>query len=72
MCAALQHEFTIEPGEVRFVVLVGVVYHKEDAVSLRQRYDDGERLSAGWWRCIAIGTAIWAARPPRPQPRSST
>ncbi|MCX6346087.1 MAG: glycosyl transferase family 36 [Armatimonadetes bacterium] len=45
---AFQHDFVLQPGEeVRFVVLVGVVYHKKDAISLRQRYDDWEEAERG-------------------------
>ena len=46
--AALQHSFEIAPGEqVRFVVLVGVVYRQEDAFALKRRYDTWEEAERG-------------------------
>lgn len=37
---ALQHEIELAPGEeIKFVVLVGVVYQKEAARTLKERYD---------------------------------
>ncbi|OFX14830.1 MAG: hypothetical protein A2Z18_01965 [Armatimonadetes bacterium RBG_16_58_9] len=41
--AAFQHDFEFSPGEEKqFVVLVGVVFRKEDAISLKHRYDSWE------------------------------
>ncbi|MCE5313465.1 MAG: glycosyl transferase family 36 [Armatimonadota bacterium] len=46
--AALQHRFILEPGEeARFTVLVGVVFHKELAWNLRDRYDEWEEAERG-------------------------
>lgn len=46
--AALQHEFELQPGEeVRFVVVVGVAFRKEDAHSIRSRYDTWEEAERG-------------------------
>lgn len=46
--AALQHSFEIAPGEdARFIVLVGVAYRQEDALSLKRRYDDWEEAERG-------------------------
>ena len=46
--AALQHDFELEPGEEkRFVVLVGVVFNREAAQSLRQRYDSWDEAERG-------------------------
>ncbi len=48
LIAAVQHEFALAPGEeVRFVVLVGVAFHKEDAFALRRRYDTWEESERG-------------------------
>lgn len=39
--AAFQHECELAPGEeVKFVVVVGVAYRKDDAIVLKGRYDD--------------------------------
>jgi len=39
----LQHDFELRPGEERrFLVMLGVVYRKEDAHRLRERYDQWE------------------------------
>lgn len=54
--AALQHDFELAPGEeTSFIVVVGVVYHKEDAVSLRHRYDTWEEAERG----LAEVDAYW-------------
>lgn len=46
--AVLQHEFALEPAEeTRFIVLVGAVFHKEDAVTLKRRYDTVEEAERG-------------------------
>lgn len=46
--ATLQHEFDFGPGEeAKFVVLVGAVYHKEDAVALKRRYYSWEEAERG-------------------------
>lgn len=38
--SALQHDFEMDPGEEQqFVVVVGIAFRKEDALSLRLRYD---------------------------------
>lgn len=54
--AVMQHSFEIAPGEEQdFIVLVGVVFRKEDAFALKRRYDtigEGQRgLSevSGYW-----------------------
>jgi cellobiose phosphorylase len=44
----LQHSFELGPGEqARFVVLVGAVYRKEDALALKRRYDTLEEAERG-------------------------
>jgi len=46
--AAVQHDFGLLPGEeVRFTVLVGVVYNKDDARGLRERYDTWDEADRG-------------------------
>lgn len=46
--AVLQHDFDLEPGEeVSFVVLVGIVYRKEDAITIKRRYDNQEEAERG-------------------------
>lgn len=46
--ASLQHRFVLEPGEeAKFDVLVGVVFHKEAAWSLRDRYNEWEEAERG-------------------------
>lgn len=40
---ALQHDLDLAPGEeIRFIVLVGIAYHKEDATAMKERYDEWE------------------------------
>ncbi len=46
--AVLQHEFELDPDEEeRFVVLVGVAHHKEDALTLKRRYDAWDEAERG-------------------------
>lgn len=46
--AVLQHEFEFEPGEEKvFVVIVGCVFRKEDALSIKRRYDTPEEADRG-------------------------
>lgn len=48
LVGVLQHEFTLQPGEqARFIVLVGVAYHKRDAISVTQRYNEWEEAERG-------------------------
>lgn len=48
LMSALQHSFELEPGgEVRFVVVVGVVYKKEDGMVIRNRYRSWEEAERG-------------------------
>ena len=54
--AAFQHEFDFEPGEEkRFVVVLGVAFRKEDAVSLKRRYDTWEEAE----RALAEVHSYW-------------
>ena len=54
--AALQHDFTFEPGEEKqFVVVVGVAFRKEDAMSLQRRYDTWAEAERG----LAEARAYW-------------
>ena len=40
IAGVFQHDFELRPGEeTEFIVLLGVVYHKEDARSIARRYD---------------------------------
>lgn len=46
--AAFQRDFELAPGEeLKFVVIVGIVYHKEDARGLKGRYDSWEEAERG-------------------------
>lgn len=46
--AAFQHDFELQPGEEKqFVVLVGVVYQKEDAHIIKRRYDQWYEADRG-------------------------
>jgi len=43
IAGALQHDLELAPGEEkRFIILLGIVYHKEDAYVLRERHDQWE------------------------------
>ena len=46
--AAFEHNFTIEPGDdIKFIVLVGIAYKKDDARSLKNRYDTWDEAERG-------------------------
>lgn len=46
--AAMQHDFELQPDEeAKFIVLVGVVFSKESAVSLKQRYNEWHEAERG-------------------------
>ncbi|MGQ9454205.1 MAG: GH36-type glycosyl hydrolase domain-containing protein [Armatimonadota bacterium] len=46
--AVFEHEFFLEPDEeIKFVVLVGVVCRREDAVNIKRRYDTWEEAERG-------------------------
>ncbi len=46
--ASFKHTFELQPDEeVRFVVLVGVAFHRDAAVNVRQRYDSYEEAERG-------------------------
>ena len=46
--ASIQHDFELQPDEeVQFIVLVGVVFNKESAMSLKQRYNEWPEAERG-------------------------